>query len=1081
MANIVLCISTAISLTLSPFSAMADELDFATDVLPILSDRCFFCHGPDANNRQADLRLDTEEAAHEWAIVPGDPASSELISRILSEDPESVMPPPEAKLEVSEEEKQILREWIANGAKYEAHWSLQSVVRPEVPNVRDAALKNPIDRFVQAQLDSRGVAPVGLADKATLIRRMSFDLTGLPPSIAEADAFMQDNSPTATDQLVDRLLDSRTFGERMAVDWLDVARYADTHGYQSDRYRPMWPWRDWVVDAFNRNLPYDEFITWQLAGDLVPNATQETILATGFNRNHRQTNEGGSVEEEFRAEYVADRVNTFGAAFLGLTLECCRCHDHKYDPISQADYYQLAAYFNSIDESGLYSHFTESTPTPALLLTKPEQDAALKKLQLQISELQLEYESQIVAADEFQNWRKQFSDLRPRGFIEPGNQSFRELIERRLRSRLVGDYSLDGLEVAEVEETTAQQTASEKEPAKKAEAKPQILDRSIVGMHGKVSDSPEFVTGVVGNGVKMSGDNSVTVPAGGDFERTHPFSVSIWLKPSELYERAVVFHRSRAWTDSASRGFELLIEDGCLSAALVHFWPGNALRVRALSQVTVDEWSHVVFSYDGSSRAAGLKLFVNGSPIPTETVRDKLTKTIASSPKELALGQRFRDMGFKGGLLDELRVLNSAIQPLEAKYLYLQAAAPSNLSEVLYNLDDVELKDYFVYLTDQSNDYRTRLEALHTEHSKLIESIPELMVMREEVSPRPTYILNRGAYDSPGAAVERNTPSQVFPQSSAPADRLELAKWLVHRDHPLTARVAVNRVWQSLFGSGLVSTPEDFGVQGSPPTHPKLLDWLAAEFMESGWDIKRLVKLIVSSQTYQRSSNPTEELLTEDPENQWLARGPAMRLPAEMIRDAALASSNLLVEKIGGPPVKPYQPDGLWKEKSGQKYARDKGEGSRRRSLYTYWKRTSPPPAMMTLDASNREVCVVRRQVTMTPLQMLVLLNDPQYVEAAKGVAVKATGHSKEVEEQLEHIFRSLVTRAPDPTEKTILKQLYEEQLADFAMNPEDAKRLLGVGDLSLDSDSQINHNSLAALTVVAEGLMSYDETVMKR
>ena len=1039
----------------------AEKIDFASQVRPILSDRCYFCHGPDASRREADLRLDTREAAHEYAITPGDAAESEVIRRILSEDPDDVMPPPDSKLSLTASEKEILRQWIDQGAVYEEHWAFKPPKRPSLPNA--AGDSRAIDAFVAERLRDQKLKATAPADKATLIRRLSFDLIGLPPTPDEVDAFLDDSSPAAYEKLVDRLLASEKYGERMAVDWLDVARYADTHGYQNDRYRPMWPWRDWVVEAFNKNLPYDKFITWQLAGDLLPDASREQVLATAFNRNHRQTNEGGSVEEEFRAEYVADRVNTFGAAFLGLTLECCRCHDHKYDPISQKEYYQLAAFFNSIDESGLYSHFTDSTPTPALQLYGGDQEKKLLELREQISALEskLAKKKSSLDAQQFDAWRASFRDLRPSGNATGvPEKSLKELIQQSISAKCIGDFSLDGL----------------------GEGK--VINRVDADKPGKVSDGPIFSDGKVGGAVLLSGDNNVSVPAGGDFTRDQAFSISLWMKSPEKFSRAVILHRSRAWTDSASRGYELLIEDGKLSAALIHFWPGNAMRVRSRAEISVNRWMQVTVTYDGSSKAAGLKLFVDGEEQEVDIVRDKLTRTIDSSPKELALGQRFRDNGFKNGQIDELKVFAAQLTSVEVKYLYLKDESPANLSEFVHNLTQNQLQEFFFQKQPETAELQEELQKLRVTRSGLAESVPEIMVMREDPSPRTTHILMRGAYDAPGDEVTRGFPESLSAGFSSEnpgrrANRLDLAKWLVEPKHPLTARVAVNRIWQALFGQGLVRTSEDFGLQGSLPTHPELLDWLAVEFVESGWDVKALVKRIVMSDAYRRQSNPTAELLENDPENTWLARGPAMRLPAEMIRDAALSASGLLVEKLGGPPVKPYQPAGLWKEKSGQTYTREKGEGSRRRSLYTYWKRTSPPPSMMTFDASNREVCVVKRQVTMTPMQVLVLLNDPQYVEAARAMAANAIENDTSSENRIRKLFRALITRVPSERELQVLTSLYDDQLNYFNENAEAATLLLKVGDHR--AVAGIAEAELAALSVVAEGLMSYDETVMKR
>ncbi len=1052
-------------------SAVADPptaVSFARDIRPILSDRCFICHGPDTQQRASDLRLDDPASALELAIEPGSPATSELMLRILSEDTEQLMPPPDSRLSLSDREKELLRLWIEQGADFEKHWSFVPPSKPPLPAVtRRDWLRNEIDYFVLHKLELLGYAPAAEASRETLIRRLSLDLTGLPPTLAEIDAFVSDNSPTAYENLVDRLLAKRSFGERMAVDWLDLARYADTYGYQNDRYRAMWPWRDWVVEAFNRNLPYDQFIEWQLAGDLLPNPTQEQILATAFNRNHRQTNEGGSVEEEFRAEYVADRVNTFGAAFLGLTLECCRCHDHKYDPLSQRDYYSLSAFFNSIDESGLYSHFTNDTPTPALPLSDSTQSERLLGLQSRVESLERELAACYPAEAQFQAWRGELSDVRPRQLdnlplaAAAPNRALREMLQDSLRQGLIGDYGFDELQNGKLVNRVGQ------------------VDDS------KTSDGPELVAGVLGQALKFSGENNATLAAGGGFTRDQSFSISMWLKTPQKFPRAVVFHRSRAWTDAASHGYELLIEQGRLSGALIHFWPGNAIRVHCLDELPLNTWVHVAMVYDGSSRAQGLKLFIDGDEAEVEIVRDKLTREIhVGEPQELTLGQRFRDVGFKDGVVDELQVFDRQLNLLEVKLLNMQIAAPDNIDEYLYNVSDALLKDYsaehLAEMRERRSELRERLAAVRAERSQLSDSIAEIMVMREEPQPRATYVLKRGAYDALGELVPRDVPRAILDVGLGEnPNRLDLAHWLTNPHHPLTARVSVNRFWQLLFGRGIVSTSEDFGLQGSNPTHPELLDWLASTFVESGWDVKQLLKTIVMSATYRQQSNPTAEMLVADPENLLLARGVASRLSAEMIRDSALAASGLLVDQMGGPPVKPYQPEGLWEEKSGEAYQRDVGPGSRRRSLYTFWKRTSPPPSMMTFDASNREVCVVNRQTTMTPLQVLVLLNDPQLAEAAIGLAERAITHSQTQQQQLQFVFRSLCGRTANERELSVLAKLFEEQQAVFATNREAAKQLLAVGDHV--PDPELATPALAALTVVAQGLMSYDEFVMKR
>lgn len=1050
----------------------AGEVDFTRDIRPLLSDRCLLCHGPDSTQRASELRLDEQASAYALAIKPGRPGESELIRRITSDDADEVMPPPDSNLQLSAAEKKLLQAWIEQGAVYAKHWAFVPPTKPALPTVRQASWpRNDLDRFVLSRLEQEKLTPSPDADAETILRRVSLDLTGLPPSVEEIDNYLveQATEPEAAyERMVDRLLASHRFGERMAVDWLDVSRYADTYGYQNDRYRAMWPWRDWVVKAFNENLPYDDFVTWQLAGDLLPQATRDQILATAFNRNHRQTNEGGSVDEEFRAEYVADRVNTFGAAFLGLTLECCRCHDHKYDPLTQRDYYQLSAFFNNIDESGLYSHFTEATPTPTLLLASESEERALAQAHSQVKAQEEALSAWRPADGEFEKWRAQLLDVRQRLEAAPvttgssNSQQLNELLQASLQDSLIGDFSLDKLEEGK------------------------LLNRVDQAWSGQTSENPQPIPGRVKEGLHLSGENNVRLKAGGDFTRNHPFTISLWLKSPRRFERAVVFHRSRAWSDSGSRGYELLIEQGKLSAALVHFWPGNALRIVSRDELPTNAWIHVSLRYDGSSRAGGLQLFVNGQVQECDVVRDNLTKHIKGADglggdvDELAFGQRFRDAGFKDGQIDELKIFARDLSDLELKLIYLRDKAPDNQAEALHNATDAELQDYFRRLHPERRALAANLRELRDRRSELGDNIAEIMVMREEPQLRPTFILIRGAYDAPGEPVERGIPHSILDRAlSANSTRLDLAQWLVDPQHPLTSRVAVNRVWQILFGAGLVNTTEDFGFQGATPSHPELMDWLSIRFVESGWDMKWLVKLIVMSSTYRQRSDPTSQLLDRDPENRLLARGPATRLSSEMIRDSALAASGLLVETPGGPPVKPYQPPGMWEEKSGLVYKRDEQAGSHRRSLYTYWKRTSPPPNMMTFDASNREVCVVRRQVTMTPLQMLVLLNDPQFVEAARALAEQALTVNTNPKDRATFIFRSLTGRRPSRQQTEVLLAMVDNQRKLFTADETARAQWLAIGDHR--SSDKLDAVELSAWSVVASGLMSFDETVMKR
>lgn len=991
-----------------------DAVRFNRDIRPILSENCFHCHGPDEQGREADLRLDTQDAAHEWAIVPGKADDSEVIARILSDDPDLKMPPPSSSRSVSSKELETLRKWINDGATYQRHWSFEPIEKPNVPTTRSAdRVRNPIDNFVFAQLEQSGLSPQSDADQAVLLRRVSFDLTGLPPTLAELDAFLNDQSEDAFEKAVDRLLSSKRYGERMAADWLDVARYSDTYGYQVDRDRRVWPWRDWVVSAFNRNLPYDEFVTQQLAGDLLPYATRDQVLATTFNRLHPQKVEGGSVPEEFRIEYVADRTQTVGTAFLGLTMECCRCHDHKYDPLSQRDYYRLSAFFDNVDEAGLYSYFTPSVPTPTLDLPTMKQEPEI--------------------ASAFDNVRVA-----------------EEAAAAELDQVALADWLAGGPQ-AEVRGLVKTLTFDEKDLK--------------LGQNS-------LVDGIYGKAVKLTGDDGVDVGVG-NFKRSEPFSVSLWLNTPDVKERAVVFHRSRAWTDAASRGYQLLIEDGRLSWSLIHFWPGNAIRIKSVGQIETDAWLQVTVTSDGSSRAEGLAIYVDGSRVETEIVRDNLTRAIQGGGGDsITIGQRFRDRGFKAGLVDDLSVFDRELTPIEAAQLFDGKSLGNALAAGVMTDD---LVAYFESISGKQQEL-AKLQAARLAYCELLESVEQIMVMREAEEPRQTHLLNRGMYDQRAESVDPATPEIFAGVAASPsANRRDLARWMTDDTNPLTARVAVNRLWQICFGSGLVTTPEDFGSQGAAPTHPELLDWLASDFRENGWDIKRSLKLIVTSTTYRQSSNAPVELIERDPRNALLARGPSERLSAEMLRDNALFVSGLLVKELGGAPAKPYEVEASFKP-----VKRDKGEGLYRRSLYTYWKRTSPAPAMMTLDAAKRDVCQVKREKTATPLQAFVLLNGPQYQEAARVTAERLVAEfSENPIAALPLLFRQLTSRHPTASQKDVLETLFKNQLELFRSDPEAATEYLTIGDQP--RDESLPSVDVAAMASVTAMLMNYDGCVTKR
>jgi len=941
-----------------------------------------------------------------------------------------------------------LSRWIDEGAKWGEHWAFAPVTRPQPPAVKNKRWPiNEIDRFVLAPLEKEGIAPSRPSDKERLIRRVTFDLTGLPPTIADVDAFLKDRSPTAYEKVVDRLLASPRYGERMAVQWLDVARYADTYGYQYDAPRPVWPYRDWVIKAFNENLPFDKFVTWQLAGDLLPNATREQRLATAFNRLHLQNEEGGVVGEEFRVSYVVDRVDTFGTAFLGLTVECSRCHDHKFDPITMRDFYSLFAFFQNIDEAGQnpFTGFVDYNPTPTLLLSDAATEAQLSKLAKQIAEKEKEQKSlRDSARSEFGEWLKK----KPAQPSVPG---------------LIAAFSVDEIKEGKITNTFDS-------------AKP-----------GKAHEGPEIVPGKDGNAALLSGENGFTFPGLGNFTRADPFSMALWLQPPAHAPRQVVLHHSKAPEDAGSRGYEIVLEDGHVAVGLHHQWPGDSLKVRTTAVISTNQWTHVAFTYDGSSRASGLRIFLNGAPAEVEIVRDKLRKdlTYASGEPELAIGYRFRDSGFKGGKVDDFRLFDRALTSLEVAHLAGKPeltraceASPEALSES----EKAALFEYFLgNFSPSAKQASKELSALRREQAQTINAIPELMVMEELSSPKPAHILKRGAYDAPGEEVSADTPRFLPPfPKDAPRNRLGLARWLLARDNPLMARVTVNRLWQLMFGRGIVETSEDFGTRGAPPSNPELLDWLANDFVASGWDQKALLKKIAMSATYRQSSKPRPDLLARDPENKLLAQGPARRLTAEMLRDQALFESGLLAEKIGGPSVKPYQPSGLWEIAMGNpKYEQGQGEDLHRRSLYTFWKRTVPPPGMVGFDAAERNICAARRQTTATPLQALTLLNDIQFTETARLISERMLKQGGTLDQQIAWAFRVVTSRQPKPKEMQVLKELFNEQHVYFKVNEKAVEKLLAVGEAK--NDGKLSGVDLAAGTVLAEALLNHDEAITRR
>ena len=892
----------AFVLSVLAVSGFAAGPEFNRDIRPILSDRCFSCHGPDSANRKANLRLDIEAEAKRSSIITGNAAQSPLFQRVSTTNKARRMPPAYAGHDaLAERDVELLRAWIDNGATYQSHWSF-------IPPKRPAGT---IDSLIRAKLAKEGLKPSPPADKRTLIRRVTLDLTGLPPTPEEVDAILKDGS---YEKVVDRLLATSRYAERMAIRWLEAARYSDTNGYQTDGPRTMWPWRDWVINAFHKDMPFDQFTVEQIAGDLLPKATLSQKIATGFHRNHRTSAEGGIVDEEFRVEYVADRAETTGTVWMGLTVGCARCHDHKFDPIKQKDFYSLFAFFNTTPERGFVWNF--GNEEPVIQAPSPEQAAKLDSLNKAV-----------------QRYEANLPKPKPTAACE---------ITRGQKLHIPGPHEFHD-----------------------------------AGTSGPV------------------------------FDYRDPFTIAARVKP-ETATGAIV-SRGDDYVEGQQHG--VYIMDGKLRLHVTFRWTDLAMRVETVKPLPLGQWSHIAVSYDGNMRARGVRMYVNGEPQELKVLFDYLLWPMDTKkhPWRIGAGGGLR---FKGSV-EDVRVYDRVVEPEAVLALAGNAEARSRVC--FY----------------ESNPIFAQLLVAKQERDKFSATIPTVMVMKEAEQPRQAYILKRGAYDAPGEPVSPAIPAFLGSlPPGAPKNRLGLAKWLVDESNPITARVAVNRFWAMLFGTGLVKTVEDFGSQGEWPLHQEVLDLLAVDFMNSGWSVKKTLKAIVMSDTYRQASRVTPELHQRDPENRLLARGPRIRLSAEMIRDQALAASGLLVDKVGGPPVKPYQPAGLWQELQGGKgYVEDKGEGLYRRSLYTYWRRTVAPPDMVAFDSPTRETCVVRESRTNTPLQALTLMNDRIYVEASHKLAERM----RQAADPIGRGFELVLARPPRDSERATLQTALTKLGGDYS------------------------------------------------
>ncbi len=1025
--------------------AAAAPLEYNDAIRPILLDACISCHGPDSASRQADLRLDQRESAVAFgAIVPGEPENSELLRRVLSNDPSERMPPPEIKKTLTDQQIATLEQWIREGAAYQPHWSLiPPVASPPPAMTGNEWVRNPIDHFIADRLQQVGLTPAAEADRRTLARRVGLDLTGLPPTPEMVSEFMQDTSPGAYERLVDRLLASPRWGEHRGRYWLDAARYADTHGIHFDNYREMWSYRDWVIDAFNRNLPFDQFTIENLAGDLLPSPTLDQQIASGFNRCHITTNEGGVIPEEYLVLYTRDRTETTATVWLGLTVGCAVCHDHKFDPLTQHEFYELAAFFNNTTQAALDGN-VQDTP-PVIVVPTEEDQPRWEALTAAVPAAEQRVQDQRLAAGPpFDAWLSaaqpsDLEDLIPTTGLE-----------------LHAPLNDGGDILTYVWNETPSQSSR---PA------------SVEWVEARQGAQAAYLNGGV----------VLTSAEAGDFDQDQPYSVAAWVKlPANDASGALV-----ARMDDAHdyRGWDLWIEGRRVGGHLIHHWPDDALKVLTSEPLPADEWVHVTLVYDGSQQASGLKVFVNGRPRATQVAADRLHGTTVTEVP-LKIGMRHASSAVSGVGLTDVRVYRRNLPADEVATL----AAASRIKD-LAQMEPTDRDAVFEWWLTHFDHVYTRLkeehEALQREQSDIRERGTVAHVMRERSEPPMAHVLKRGEYDQALDQVSPDTPGMLPPfPAELSRDRLGFARWLLQEDQPLTARVTVNRFWQEVFGVGLVRSVGDFGVSGELPSHPELLDWLAVDFRESGWNVKRLFKMLVCSATYRQAAMVTPHKLELDPDNRLLSRGPRFRMDAEMIRDYSLAASGLLSARIGGPSVKPYQPSGVWEAvamdvSNTRNYVQDTGESLYRRSLYTFWKRAAPPASLEIFNAPNREHCVVMRERTQTPLQALVTLNDPQFVETARHLAQRTLIESAATTaDRLNFLAERILIRPLLAEEQSILSAS-QDRLADFyTAEPEEAKRLIHVGESV--PDESLAASELATWTMVANQLLNLDEVLNK-
>jgi hypothetical protein len=1031
------------------------SIEFNRDVRPILNDACFACHGPDSASRKGELRLDQRDAAIEkGAISPGHADASEMVRRILSDDPEEIMPPPELKKTLTDAQKKLLIDWIQSGAEYQQHWSYIAPTRPVVPEIPQSVrgtlshwAKNPIDNFVLDHLVKSGLTPAAEADRRALARRVSFDITGLPPEPDQLDAFINDAAPDAYEKFVDELLQSPRWGEHRGRYWLDYARYADTHGIHFDNYREIWAYRDWVIGAFNRNMPYDQFTIENLAGDLLPNASLEQKIASGFNRCNMTTNEGGIIDEEYAVLYTRDRTETVSTVWMGLTAGCATCHSHKFDQLSQKEFYELSAFFNNSTQAVRDGNIKD---TPPIIPVPMEADRSrFESLPPLLTAARAAVEERRQAArPEFDNW---LTTAKPETLGEPVSPE--------------GLHLLAGLN----------------------EGDGKVLHLNVDGTPADVplNDSAKWQDGPNGKAIAVQGA-ACDLPNVGDFESDQPFSCAAWINvPASDGSGAIAARMEPA---PGHRGWDFWLQQRRVGMHIINGWPNTALKVVSKAQIPANQWVHVAVTYDGSRKASGLQIYINGAVQQKNIENDKLDASTIRTPTAFRIGQRSDASSFTGAIQD-LRIQKRVLTAAEVDSLAKLSLFQATLTKAAEQRSEQEVQDLYNFWLAKFDapfgQTTAALAALEKEEADIRARGTIAHVMNERAEPATAYVLFRGEYDQRREQVSPATPA-VFPAfpEAAPKNRLGFAQWLLRPEHPLTTRVTVNRFWQEVFGTGIVRTTGDLGVSGELPSNQELLDWLAVEFRESGWDVKKLIRLMVTSATYRQSATVTPEKLDKDPDNRLLSRGPRFRMDAEMVRDNALAVSGLLVPKIGGPSVKPYQPEGVWESiamigSTTSRYTRDSGDNLYRRSLYTFVKRMAPPASLDLFNSPNRETCTVRRERTNTPLQALVTMNDEQYVEAARRLAeniLKQAGDSSEA--RFQWAAKRLLSREFRQEELQILDDSLSELTAFYKDHEKEASELVQVGESK--PDAAVDVKTLAAWTMLCNQMMNLDEVLNK-